>query len=308
MAVVLLYRELLHVQDTKEQLALVVEALRSEKAIMLYFVLALVLLNWGLESLKWQSLTRSLHDGGFWQAFSAVLVGTSLGLFTPNRTGEFLGRVLFLPDGKRVSGAFANSLGSLSQLVVTIVIGTICLGLFLTLGYPSPLQGQFVNRFLIVLSFSIGLIALLVYFHPGILKRAVEILPFIDRWRKEADVLVSFRKKELARILGLSTMRYMVFTIQFVLALHAVGIELDLLVLFLSVPIIYLINTIVPSVVLTELAIRSAVAVHLLKPMGAEYHAVVLASFAIWLFNLVLPAAFGAVLFLVNGRALSLQR
>ena len=234
-------------------------------------------------------------------------MGTSLGLFTPNRTGEFLGRVLFLPDGKRVSGAFANSLGSLSQLVVTIVIGTLCLGVFLLLGYPSPLQGQFVNRFLIALSFSTGWIALLVYFHPGILKRAVEIMPFIDRWRKEADVLVSFRKSELAGILAISTLRYATFTLQFVVALIAVGIELDVLILFLSVPIIYLINTIVPSVVLTELAIRSAVAVELLKPMGAALHAVILASFAIWLFNLVLPAAAGAVLFLVNGKALALQ-
>lgn len=302
LACFLLYKELWgSAQDTTRDPALIWNVLQGEQAYLLYITLFLVPVNWGIEAIKWQRLITPLQRVSFLRAFAAVISGTTLGLFTPNRTGEFLGRVMFLKPDLRVKGSFASVLGSLSQLVVTIVLGTTFLGVFLILGHPSPLKGQFVNRALMVLAFSSGAIALTIYFIPSVLVRAIEHISFLGKWRKEAEVLSTFHAKQLLDVLALSTLRYLVFAAQFVIALIAGGLDVELSVLLLSVPIIYLINTLVPSMILTELAIRSAVAVELFKPFGAEPSVVLFASLAIWIFNILLPALIGAFVFLFKG-------
>jgi uncharacterized membrane protein YbhN (UPF0104 family) len=293
-----IYRQLLNPQDTQDLGDKLLGEFRGSNGYLLLFVLLLVPVNWGIESLKWVRLVERIQPLPFYRAMVAVLVGTGLGLFTPNRTGEFLGRVLFIDPGKRIRAAFATGLGSLAQFVVTLVLGTLGLGFYLMLGLNPPLNGVFINRVLMVLAFSAGAIALLAYLYPGILKRAVELVPVLSSWRKHAEILVAYERKELLIVLGLSVLRYSVFALQFILVLKAFSNEPDLVVTVITTCVMYLITTLVPTVVLTELGVRGAAATSLFVPLGVVASDVLLATFAIWCFNLLLPALLGAVLFL----------
>src|SRR6202000_1534574 len=86
-------------------------------------ILLLMLVNWLLESFKWRYLTRKLEDISAWPAIEAVFCGLTWAIFTPNRLGEYAGRVLFLPSRKRVYGVFAMAVGSFGQNVITNVVG-----------------------------------------------------------------------------------------------------------------------------------------------------------------------------------------
>ena len=88
---------------------------------------ALMVLNWGIEAWKWQWLMRPVERVAFGKAFTATIAGTSIGLITPNRVGEFAGRVLFLAPEHRVRGGFATALGSIAQFVVTLFVGSLAL-------------------------------------------------------------------------------------------------------------------------------------------------------------------------------------
>ena len=80
---------------------------------LLVLMLIGMVLNWTVESVKWRVLMRPVERIDAWRAFLGTIAGTSLALVTPNRTGEFIGRVLFLRPEARVAGAFATALGSM---------------------------------------------------------------------------------------------------------------------------------------------------------------------------------------------------
>ena len=46
--------------------------------------------------------------------------GVSFSVTTPNRSGEYLGRVLYMDEGNRLRVISLTILGSISQLIVTI--------------------------------------------------------------------------------------------------------------------------------------------------------------------------------------------
>lgn len=67
----------------------------------------------------------------------------------------------------------------------------------------------------------------------------------------------------------------------------------------MAVPVIYLVSTLVPTVLLTELGVRGSAAVGFLVPLGGQAPQVLLATFLVWAVNLVLPAVAGSIILLL---------
>src|SRR5690606_37309002 len=61
------------------------------------------------------------------KAIESVFCGLAWAVFTPNRIGEYGGRVLFLNPKKRVFGVIGMAIGSVSLMVITNVVGVISL-------------------------------------------------------------------------------------------------------------------------------------------------------------------------------------
>ena len=84
-----------------------------------------MIVNWSIEAKKWQYSVASIHRLPFMQAFKAVLSGVSFSVTMPNRIGEYFGRIAYMPEGNRLKTISATLVGSISQLYVTVVCGTI---------------------------------------------------------------------------------------------------------------------------------------------------------------------------------------
>ena len=63
-----------------------------------YLIIALILVpvNWGIETFKWKYLIKKIEYISFSKAFKSILSGVTIGIFTPNRMGEFAGRIFYL--------------------------------------------------------------------------------------------------------------------------------------------------------------------------------------------------------------------
>ena len=120
--------------------ALLATSLRGAGRGPVLWALALVPLNWGLEAWKWHRLARHLEPVTFGRSLRAVLVGLTLGFATPNRVGDYAGRILELKS-RRVSALGAVFLGRYCQLVATVLAGVAGLLYFLLTfylnGYPA---------------------------------------------------------------------------------------------------------------------------------------------------------------------------
>jgi hypothetical protein len=60
-------------------------------------------------------------------------------------------------------------------------------------------------------------------------------------------------------------------------------------------PVVYLLATLVPTMLLTDLGVRGSVAVFLFAPMGGAAAHVLLAMSVVWTVNVLLPAMLGSV-------------
>ncbi len=257
-------------------------------------VAILMFANWGIEALKWRWLVRPVQRLSFIRALTATLAGTSIGLITPNRVGEFAGRVLFLDPEHRVQGGFATILGSMAQFVVTLLVGGVAMMFSRYMLFSS---GELPHTWSVIVwsTLMIGCAAVFLFFSPGAFARVLLAIPWLQRFERHVHVLDSFSRTDLVRVFLLSLLRYAVFTAQFIIVLAAIA-RVDVIEAVMAVPVVFLVTTLVPTMALTELGVRGSVAVTF---VGGDHVGIMVSTALIWFINLVIPAVAGGIILLV---------
>lgn len=258
-------------------------------------VLAIVLFfaNWGIEAAKWKFLIRKFQNISFFKAFAAVLGGVAVSSFTPNRTGEFAGRMLFLNQKLNAGIITLTIFGSLSQLFITIVAGLPGFYMFFT-------EFDFLD-FNKIRNFTIAIILFLIVV---ILLLAINFKKIKDFSRNHFTIkkvltriknaLLMLDLSEILLVFSLSFVRYMVFLLQFILLLFFFRINLETSRILMLLPTIFLIQTIIPSFLLSEIGIRVSVAIAVLSPLGFAEKNIIASSTSLWIINIMLAAIAGA--------------
>ena len=269
-------------------------------AFKFWLVILFVFVNWGLEARKWQLLLKALQPVSFITAFKSVLCGVTFSLNTPNRMGEFAGRILFVEDGKRMKAITLSIAGGMAQLIITMLMG--CLGLIYLLfnsDTSTPLPGitSFWLQLFLYGSILATLVFILFFFRLGWLIRLIEKLPYSDRILKYLNVLETFDAKILLRLLSISFFRYIVFVLQYIFMLQLLQVEQNVWTGLWIITVMFWILTIIPSFAIAELGIRGTVAKALFS-YSTNTLGILTATFGIWFVNLFIPALIGSLLIL----------
>jgi len=293
-----LYKQIAHQPDLPQRWAQIKHSWQQPS---FWLVVLLMILNWGLEARKWQLLIRPLEKFSLLTAFKSVLAGCSVTMLTPNRIGEYGGRIIFVKEENRIRAIPLTILGSLSQLFVTVIMGTAGLLLFKYFSEEDKavlfkLMPELAGNILIYSCVCISLILILVYLRVGLLIRLMKRIPFLKKFVHYVELLDNFSRKQLLRILFLSFLRYMVFILQYMLLLKVLQVEIANVICFWLLSIFYLVMTLAPTIGFTELPVRAAASVELLQLYSNNIIGIQAASLGIWLINLVLPAIAGSLL------------
>ena len=258
-----------------------------------------MILNWSIESRKWQVLLSHIIDIPFIRAFRSVVSGVAFTMITPNRMGEFVGRVFYVPDGKRIRAAALTLVGSASQLIVTLFGGA--LGLLVLRGYlinhTNQLQGLsifWLNALFTGTAFILAII-LLFYFRISWLMKIIDKIPQFANYAYYIQPLEEVGTAELVKILLLSVMRYVVFVLQYWLIFKLFNVELLTWQLLSLVSVLFLILAVVPTIALAELGIRSKASIALFSIFSTNTLGILVATGAIWLINIIFPAIAGSL-------------
>ena len=267
----------------------------------LWLALVLVLVNWGLEARKWQLLVNPLEKLSFTTAFKSVLAGCSITMLTPNRVGEYGGRILYLKEEHRLDSIPLTILGSISQLFITLLAGT-CGLVYLKCYHADSKLFSFMPAYtadiLLCISVSAAVFLMLIYLRVGPLVRFLARMRFMKKAIAHIVLLNSFSRKQLLRILFLSYLRYMVFILQYVLLLQVMQVEINFLTCLMLLTVFYLIMAMAPTIGFTELPIRAAAGLQLLQLYSNNLIGIQAASLGIWVINLAIPAVTGSLLIL----------
>jgi uncharacterized membrane protein YbhN (UPF0104 family) len=279
---------------------------KKEVHLIIGLVVLMMFVNWGIESVKWRRLISKIESISFLRSCQGVLTGVSISFFTPNRIGEFFGRAYVLEKASHIEGILVTILGSLSQLLITILAGTISLILFNPMSfYDIPILTGYLYYSLVALIIVLDLILLFLFFHVSFLSALRERLfrTRMRKLRKFFGVFSLFRRRDLGIVLLLSTIRYVVFSLQYYILLRVFSVPVSFYDGLLIISLIFFILTVFPTIALTELGVRDATAVYFfglyfsrLGIMDDSIQVGVLcASTFLWFLNIVIPAVVGTV-------------
>lgn len=307
-----IFRQVFYKRDINELWIIFKDSISGDYATpVLLALLLLMFINWGTEAWKWRFLIRKIEPLSWIRSFEAVLTGVAVSSFTPNRIGDYFGRVFILEKANRIEGIFITILGSMSQLLITFMMGTT--GIYIMfIAYSDTLLSYFhipdhlFAYFLWgggVLLLGLNVLFMLLFLNISLLSSFARRMKgkVVRRLASYIHVLSAYNSKELIYVILLSALRFAVFSTQMYLLLSLFSVKLPPADAFVIIAVIFFVMTMIPTIALTELGIRGSVALFLIgvyygspleMPDGLSL-GIVAASTCLWIINLAIPALGG---------------
>ena len=262
--------------------------------LLLTLSLLLMFVNWGIEAWKWKLLVSKSERISLWHSLKAVLSGVTIGAFTPNRFGEFAGRIFYLRDTGRIDGILMTFAGSAAQLLITVLMGCIALNVYAFMHANGHSRENMVVIAIALIVAMLTVLLLVIYFNIASISKRLSGVRFLRKHKQHMLLIAGFRKAELLNVFLLSLGRYIVFSSQYYLLLKVYNVDIVIADSLIGISISFFIVAIVPSFALAELGIRGSAALACLGNYSDNHLGIIAASFTLWIINIAIPAIAGA--------------
>ena len=281
-------------------LQVIKDAWKGPEAWKLFLAIFFVFVNWAIEAIKWQLVVGHLQELKFFTALKAILSGVSFSVSTPNRVGEYFGRVLYLNDGNRMKAVSLTIVSGISQLLITLLAGLFGLMQLRHVLMQSVSLSE--NQFLAavtLLVFALLLVAVF-YFKISWFTKLITRFSSKGRYLFLIDAVAELNPAILSKLLFLSATRFLVFFVQYSLLFSLFGVSVELSNLFPALSVYFLLMAVVPTIAIAELGLRGGLSIWLIGLFSSNKAGIVFATICIWFINLIIPAIIGSLLMLGN--------
>jgi len=253
--------------------------------------LALLGLNIYLQAAIWQMLIRRLYpEELFTHSLGAILVGQSLGLFTPARIGDFIGRAYYLEQSNKWELAALTGVQQIVALACYIGFGIPALLYFLLIQFKLS---TYLWYLLLVMGVGTLLLLVTILLHPRAVYRfIVSRFPY-PHVLKTFGFLRHLSLQDVYKLFGLTTVRYAVFSLQCLLILYGFGAQIEWEDAIIAIILFFYANSVIPSPALAGLGIREGSAVFFLGFFGVPAAIAFSTSLLLYVVNILTPAAMG---------------
>jgi uncharacterized protein (TIRG00374 family) len=264
----------------------VIVAYRSADIRFILIAALLLIVNISVRTFKWRTMLRSVKDKPtFTEAFGSVMLGISLGSFTPGEIGEFAGRALHITDAKRSHLVGLTLLDKAQIFIVTSCAGIVSL---VWLIFDIPLFNALVTIVIILLS--------------CVFITRLEIIATLGRHLNSS----LFKKPWLTRVLdGFSLLKpqQLLTTILYTLVFQSILIlqmyclingfsKISLLHAFLGTSAMMFMKSLLP-ISIGDLGIREAGSIYFFSTYGLSQAVALNASLLLFLINIFIPSIIG---------------
>jgi uncharacterized membrane protein YbhN (UPF0104 family) len=293
-----IYREIRHQPDLKKVWQHISQSFHSLLLWNLVVVIILMVINWSIEAVKWQLSIKKLQQVNFLKAFKAVLSGVSFSVSTPNRVGEYLGRILYMNEGNRLKTISLTIVCNMSQLVITLFVGAIGLIILLPQIETDHVMSSIWIRVILYGVVVTLIILTLFYFRLPWLVKWIDRLPGSSRYAWLIKALEDFNATLLLQLLSLSALRFLVFIVQYYLLFRLFDVPVSWWQAFWTISVSFLVLAIIPTIAIIELFQRRMIVKTLVGFYSTNELGITLTTAGIWFINLIVPAIIGSLLIL----------
>ena len=265
---------------------------------VLILVIFLMFLNWFVESLKWRFLISKIEKVSIKTSLRAVFSGITVSSFTPNRVGEYGGRVFCLKHADRIQGVLITVIGSMAQLIVTIVFGLVGILLLPNLMPSFDLflkDLEFSYPIILFVVILLSTLLILLFLNASVFTILLSKFRFLAKFSKYSKVFSFYSSSELLEVLVYSFVRYIIFTSQYFILLNIFSVEVSYINSMILITTMLFVVSVIPTVAIAEIGIRGSVALYLFGLLSNNSIGILSATFSLWIINLVLPALIGII-------------
>lgn len=287
-----LYNKLSDHQELREFNRLIQNLGSKTVFITVGVVVVLMFANWLFEVGKWRYLCRHIEKISFSRATQSVFCGLTWAVFTPNRLGEYGGRVMFLSPRKRVFGVVAMGVGALAQLVLTSVAGSLSIAWF-AMRFLNLQPWAAVGIWIVAICYAS--VFMVLYFNVRWVNTLVSRIGFMRKLHRFFEVLNRYDRRELLTVFGYSLTRFVIFTSQYAILMLVLLPEIPFFPMLWMIFILFFVQSTLPSLDLFDFGIRSVTASYLYSYIIDQDIAIMAIVSCIWFVNLILPAIIGSV-------------
>jgi hypothetical protein len=291
-------REIKNQPDIEKAWSQIKQSFAGPQAISIIGVVLLMIANWSIEAIKWKIAVKAVQRISFLKAFRAVLSGVSFSVSTPNRVGEYLGRVLYMDDGNRLRTISITIVSSISQLLMTVLMGLIGLIVLRQSIESANLLSPIWMKVFIYGTLGVVIVLTLFYFRLSWLIRLIDRLPGSQRFAYLVRALEEFDATLLFKLLSLSLLRFLIFIAQYYLLFRLFEVDIVWWQAFWSVSVSFLVMAVIPTFAIAELGMRGKVALIITGLFSTNKAGIIFTTAGIWFINLIIPAIVGSVLIL----------
>jgi uncharacterized membrane protein YbhN (UPF0104 family) len=289
-----IYNELVHHNDVgRISLDSLLDTIINNYS-LIFIVVLMMFINWMLESLKWKFMIRKIEAISFFTSFRAIFSGITVSSFTPNRIGEYGGRVFCLEKSDRIQAVFITILCSMAQLLTTIIFGSFAFFIL----HEQFLEDQYfiieISRFSLLVLFVLNILFVLAYFNVAFLINFLWKFSFFNFLRQYINVISLFNFKDLLVTFLYSVFRYLVFSIQFLILLHVFNVDISLYNAIVSVMLVFFFITLTPTITIAEIGVRGSMALLVFLKFSTNVIGILSSTFLLWIINLIIPAIIGS--------------
>jgi len=261
---------------------------------VVFLLLALFLtpFNLALEARKWHILAGSAHPLSFRGAFASYLAGMAISIVTPNRIGEYPGRILYLKRKNTFRLISVSALGIVSQFFTFFLFGITGL-IYFDLNFH-----EYGNRLVLIICILIGIATGILYWRFEAWLNLLGNYKWTRKYNIYAQLLKRFNQKQLFNVLFISMVRYIIFTAQYLSLLYWMNVDVPIVGGFCFSALFFWLMAIIPTISLIELGARGAVSLYLFHHFSSNTIGILAATLAVWFLNLVIPSIIGSLLLL----------
>ena len=296
LALYFLYKQLTSKKAIEGFDLLLIKETILENQFLIVSVFLMMFLNWFVESVKWKFLIQKIEKVSIFTALRAVFSGITVSVFTPNRVGEYGGRIFCLEKADRIQAVLITVLGSMAQLLTTIFFGSIGI-LFLNNYIPQleELYNQmgFAYPLLFFILLFLNILLLLLFHNISIISNLMDKFNWLSKYKKYKEVFTFYNAQELMMVFLLSIFRYAIFTTQFFILLKLFAVDISYFNAIILTMVMLFAISIIPTIAISEIGIRGSVALYLFSLVSVDAIGILSATFLLWVINLLLPAIIG---------------
>lgn len=259
---------------------------------LLLLVALLAPVNWMLEAVKWQKLLKKIEPLPFGRAFASTLTGIAFSLVTPNKIGDFAGRILYLENKNKLRAVIATLVGNLAQTLVTFAFGIAGL-IYFNIYHPGTWQ-----LLTLIAAVAASCLLVFIYLRIDLIASWAEHRKWLRKVIISIRILKRYSKKDLGQLLLLSLWRFCVYNLQFLVLANVLGAGIPWHTGFLVSGLMFWMITVIPSIFFADLGVRGVIAGLLFTDtaIASNGFAILAGSYMIWFLNLVVPAIVGSIL------------